>query len=137
MRMPTVGAGFHARPASVNGRRRRARMKRCAGCARGIEYVGRWTPPSAPWKTPSQSATPTIRNQPTPAMPRPRGVEDAAPYGRQLNVGISIVVNRCAIAANLRPSLGSPFRGAEGWAEVVTFSHLLPTMLIPTFICYP
>ncbi len=55
---------------------------------------------------------PNVRTQPTPAIPQPRGVEDAAPYGRQRNAGISIVVNRRANAANLRPPLGSPERGA-------------------------
>ena len=40
---PIVGEGFHARPALVYGRRRFARPKWCAGCARGIAYVGRWT----------------------------------------------------------------------------------------------
>ena len=43
MRMPTVGAGFHARPAWVNGRRGFARVKWCAGGARGIAYAGRRT----------------------------------------------------------------------------------------------
>ena len=40
---PIVGEGFHARPALVYGRRRFARPKWCAGCARGISYVGLWT----------------------------------------------------------------------------------------------
>ena len=39
----TVGAGFHARPAWDEGQRDCARKKWCAGCARGISYVGRWT----------------------------------------------------------------------------------------------
>ena len=34
--MPTVGAGFHARPGLVYGPPRLARKKWCAGCARGI-----------------------------------------------------------------------------------------------------
>ena len=41
--------------------------------------------------------------QPTLSVIRRRGVGDAAPYGRQLNVGISIAVNRCVNAASLRP----------------------------------
>ena len=109
---PTVGAGFHARPALVEGLRGFARKKWCAGCARGIAYVGLWTPPNAPHQPWVQSATPAIRNHPTPAIPRTRGVEDAAPYGRVRDVGISITVSRCVNAANLRPPLGSPERGA-------------------------
>ena len=31
-----------------------------------------------------------------PAVTQTRGVEDAAPYGREENHGIRIVVNRCA-----------------------------------------
>ena len=69
-------------------------------------------PLCAPYQTPSQSATPNVRTQPTPAIPQPRGVGDAAPYGRQRNVGVSIAVNRCTNAANLIPPLGSPERGA-------------------------
>ena len=45
MRMPTVGAGFHARPAWVNGKRGCARKKWCAGGARGIKYVWKRTLP--------------------------------------------------------------------------------------------
>ena len=55
--------------------------ERCAGCARGIEYVGRWTEAYAPLETRVQLVTPNVRTQPTPAIPQPRGVEDAAPYG--------------------------------------------------------
>ena len=61
-----------------------------------------------------QSVRPNVCHQPTPAIPRTRGVEDAAPYGWARNEGISIVVNKCVNAANLRPPLGSPERGAEG-----------------------
>ena len=67
-----------------------------------------------------QSATPNVCNHPTPAIPQPRGVEDAAPYGRQRNVGISITVSRCANAASLRPPLGSPERGAVTALRAVT-----------------
>ena len=67
-----------------------------------------------------QSATPTIRNHPTPAVTLPRGVEDAAPYGRQQNVGIRIAVNRCVNAASPHPPLGSPERGAVAAPCAVT-----------------
>ena len=101
------------RPPGVGGRKTSVRPpKWCAGCARGIEYVWRRTLPCAPWETPSQSATPNVRNHPTPAIPQPRGVEDAAPYGRVRNEGVSIVVNRRGNAASLLPPLGSPERGA-------------------------
>ena len=70
----------------------------------------------------------------TPAIPQPRGVEDAAPYGQQRDVGICIAVNSCANAANLCPPLGSPERGAvtarsdvteglaQGWCGAITSS---------------
>ena len=64
--------------------------------------------------------TPNVRNKPTPAVTRPRGVEDAAPYGRQRDGGIRIVVNRCASAASLIPALGSPERGAVAALCAVT-----------------
>ena len=67
-----------------------------------------------------QSATPTIRNHPTPAVTLPRGVEDAAPYGRVRDEGVSIVVNGCIDAANLCPPLGSPERGAVAAQRAVT-----------------
>ena len=54
------------------------------------------------------------------SVDRTRGVEDAAPYGRQRNEGISIVVNSCAIAANHCPTLGSPERGAVAALCAVT-----------------
>ena len=72
----------------------------------------RRTLPDAPWKTQVLLVTPNGRNQPTPAIPRPRGVEDAAPYGWEEILGISIVVNSHVNAARLRPPLGSPERGA-------------------------
>ena len=82
--------------------------------------MGRWTSPDAPWETPPQSVTPNVCTQPTPAIPRPRGVEDAAPYGRSLNVGISIVVNRRENSTNLLPPIGSPERGAVAARCAVT-----------------
>ena len=86
-----------------------------------------------------QAVTPNVRNQPTPAVTRPRGVEDAAPYGQKRNHGISIVVSRCAIAANFRPPLGSPERGAvaaqcavtEGLVQGGCGAITLPVNLIP------
>ena len=74
----------------------------------------------APWVTRVRLVTPAIRTHPTPAIPRPRGVEDAAPYGRQRNVGISIVGSRRVNAANLLPRLGSPERGAVAALCAVT-----------------
>ena len=66
------------------------------------------------------SATPNNCTQPTPAIPQPRGVEDAAPYGRLRDEGISIAVNKCVNATNLRPPLGSPERGAVAALCAVT-----------------
>ena len=87
-----------------DGRRRGcARMKWCAGGARGIGCVGRWTEAGAPWVTWVQSAMPNVCNQPTPAVARMRGVEDAAPYGREENHSISITANKRVNAANLCP----------------------------------
>ena len=76
--------------------------------------------PGAPWETWVKSVTPNVCNQPTPAIPRPRGVEDAAPYGREENHGIRIMVNRCVNAANLILPLGSPERGAAAAHSDVT-----------------
>ena len=67
MRMPTVGAGFHARPALVDGQRGCARMNWCAGCARWIGYVERWTDAGAPWETRVQAVMPNVRNRSTAA----------------------------------------------------------------------
>ena len=80
-----------------------------------------------------QLVTPNGCNQLAPAIPQPRGVEDAAPYGRQLNVGISIVVNKCAIAANLLPPLGSPERGAVTARSGVT-EGLVPALVRRTSV---
>ena len=87
---------------------------------REIEYVGRRRLPCATRETLAQSATPNVCNRSTPALIRRRGVEDAAPYGRSLNVRISITVSRCAIAANFLPPLGSPERGAVAALCAVT-----------------
>ena len=94
-------------------------------------------PLCAPYQTPSQSAPPNVRTQPTPAVTQTRGVEDAAPYGRLRNVGISIVVNRCAIAANLRPPLGSPERGAVAALCAVTEGLVQREWGVPTLSINP
>ena len=86
----------------------------------GYDTLGWWTLPGAPWITRLQAVTPNVRTQPTPAVTQPRGVEDAAPYGRLRNVGISITVNRCRNAADLLPALGSPERGAVAALCAVT-----------------
>ena len=57
----------------------------CAGCARGIAYVGWWTLPCAPWMTRVPLATLAIRANVAPAVTRPRRTEDGAPYGRLRN----------------------------------------------------
>ena len=67
-----------------------------------------------------QLAAPNVRSHPTPALPQRRGVEDATPYGRQRDVGVSIEVNRCVNAASLLPPLGSPERGAVAARSAVT-----------------
>ena len=118
---PPVRGGVPDAPPPDDGQRRPdAPRQRCAGCAREIAYVGQKTKANAPHQPPSQSATPTIRTHPTPAIPQPRGVEDAAPYGRVINVGISIVVNKRVNAPNLHPPLGSPERGAVAAQRAVT-----------------
>ena len=84
----------------------------------------------ATWETQALSVTPNGCNQPTPAVTRRRGVEDAAPYGRVLDVSVRIVVNRCVNAANLRPPLGSPERGAVAARRAVT-EGLRPAWIYP------
>ena len=84
--------------------------KWCAGCARGIEYIWKRTLPCAPLETRVLSATPNNCTQPTPAVTKPRGVEDAAPYGREENHGIRIVVSRCVrVTASAHPL--APLKG--------------------------
>ena len=123
-----VGAYLPRLP-GVGGRKTSVRPpKWCAGCARGIEYVWKRTLPCAPLETRVLSATPNNCTQPTPAVTKPRGVEDAAPYGQKLNVGIRIVVDRCVNAANLCPSLGSPERGAVTARSGVT-EGLVPALV--------
>ena len=73
MRMPTVGAGFHARPALDEGEHRCASLKWCAGCARGIGYVERWTDAGAPWETRVQAVMPAIRNRSSAADKQRKG----------------------------------------------------------------
>ena len=86
----------------------------------GLDALGCGREVGAPWVTRALSATPNVRNQPTPAVTRTRGVGDAAPYGREENHGICIVVNKRIDAANLRPALGSPERGAVAAQCAVT-----------------
>ena len=81
---------------------------------------GRGSRAGAPWQTLARQGRLAICTHPTPAIPQPRGVGDAAPYGRQRNVGCDIVVSRCADAANLHPPLGSPERGAVAARSAVT-----------------
>ena len=52
--------------------------------------------------------------EPAPCVDRRRGVGDAAPYGWVRNVSCGIVVNSCAIAANLLPRTRLPFQGSRG-----------------------
>ena len=118
--MPTVGAGFHARPASVNGKRRAPVKNGARAVPAGSNTWGGGRKVGATWETQALSVTPNGCNQPTPAVTRRRGVEDAAPYGRVLNVSVRIVVNRCVNAANLHPALGSPERGAVAALCAVT-----------------
>ena len=66
------------------------------------------------------SVGPDVCNQRGPAVTRTRGVEVAAPYGREGNHGICIVVNKCSNAVKLRPPLGSPERGAVAPQSGVT-----------------
>ena len=94
--------------------------KWCAGCAREIAFVGRWTEVGAPEVTWVLSVRPNGCNHPNSAIPRTRGVEDAAPYGREENHGIRIVANKRIDAANVRPPLGSPERGAVAARRAVT-----------------
>ena len=68
----------------------------------------------------AQSVKPNSCNQPTPAVTQTRGVEDAAPYGRQRDEGIRIMVNGCAKATASAHTLGSPERGAVAAQRAVT-----------------
>ena len=86
----------------------------------GLNTWGGGRKVGATWETQALSVTPNGCNQPTPAVTRRRGVEDAAPYGRVLDVSVRIVVNRCVNAANLHPALGSPERGAVTARSAVT-----------------
>ncbi len=86
----------------------------------GYDTWGDGREASTPYQTRVPPATPDIRTNFTPAIPRTRGVEDAAPYGRVRDVGIGIAVSRCANAANLCPPLGSPERGAVAALRAVT-----------------
>ena len=96
-------------------------------CPRDLDALGGGRKAGAPWETLALSATPDICTHPTPAIPQRRGVEDAAPYGRQQDVGISIVANRRVNAASFLPPFGSPYRGAErggGGLHPCAFAYL-------------
>ena len=86
----------------------------------GLDAWGGGRKAGMPWETWLPSVTLNVCVYPAPAIPRTRGVEDAAPYGRVLDVSISIVVNSRAIAPNLHPPLGSPERGAVAARSGVT-----------------
>ena len=76
----------------------------------GYDTWGDGREASTQYQTRVPPATPDIRTNFTPAIPRTRGVEDAAPYGRVRDVGCGIVVNRCAKAtASTQPS--APLKG--------------------------
>ena len=84
MRMPSppaVGEGFHARPARVDGKRGCARKKWCAGCARGIGYVGGRRHRARRIKRGCNRSRRTAAPNPPRQSSGARGVEDAAPYG--------------------------------------------------------
>ena len=67
--------------------------------------------------------------QPHPGNPATAGRQGRpAPYGRQRYIGVGIVVNRCVNAANLRPPLGSPERGAVAARRAVT-EGLVPALV--------
>ena len=76
----------------------------------GYDALGCGRKADAPWVTWVQSFTPNVRTQPTPAVTQTRGVEDAAPYGRLRNVGISIAVNSCA-KATASAHASAPLKG--------------------------
>ena len=86
----------------------------------GLHTWGGGREAGASWETWAELTAPNVSTHPTPAIPQPRGVEDAAPYGRVRDEGVSIVVNGCIDAANLCPPLGSPERGAVAAPCAVT-----------------
>ena len=66
----------------------------CAGGARGIANVGRWTEAGAPWVTRVPSVTLAIRANVAPAVTQPWCTEDGAPYGQQR-------IERCGTQRNV------------------------------------
>ena len=62
MRMPTVGAGFHARPASVYGQRRCARKNGARAVPAKSHTWSDGYKAGAPVETRLQSVTPNVRN---------------------------------------------------------------------------
>ena len=92
-----------------------ARAPFCSGVRRcPSSHAGR------AWKPSPTESLERFGAKPPLSVVRRRGVGDASPYGRSRNVGIRIVGNRCVNAANLRPPLGSPERGAVAVLCAVT-----------------
>ena len=91
MRMPTVGAGFHARPASVYGQRRCARKNGARAVPAKSHTWSDGYKAGAPVETRLQSVTPNVRNamasaevgrraEPAQSVNRRRRTGDGAPY---------------------------------------------------------
>ncbi len=78
---PTVGEGFHALPARVDGKRGCARKNGARAAPAGSDTWGGGREAGAPWVTRVLLVTLAIRANVSPAIPQRRGVEDAAPYG--------------------------------------------------------
>ena len=85
----------------------------CAGCARGIGYVGWWTETDAPFSTWQISVKPNVRTHPAPAVPQARGVGDAAPYGWEGN-------KRNSIQRSAQPGQSDNPSAAEAVSEAGT-----------------
>ena len=69
------------------------RTKGARAVPAGLDALGGGREAGAPWITWMLSDTPDGCNQPGPAIPRSRGVEDAAPYGRLRNERLSMERN--------------------------------------------
>ena len=143
VRRSTDGAGFHAPP--------HLRAHPCVACLTRLTGCGRsaWpTAPASPTARPVASSCPRIisrgHSPRTILYGRTHVVLHPTPGGRgspPLRWVIAWVDRRrCFAAPALHQPLShgasrrdsSPFRGAEGWAEAVTFTHLFTTMLKPT-----
>ena len=95
--MPTVGAGFHARPASVYGQRRCARKNGARAVPAKSHTWSDGYKAGAPVETRLQAVTPNVRNarasaevgwrvEPAQSVNRRRRTEDGAPYGANRSV---------------------------------------------------